>query len=86
MMIKRYYEDECLTSQDGERPYTIYVLLSIHKTWITKKGHHREKWERNVMTVTGRTKSEAQRKLVKRIQNRKLEPFDAVHVEPEQIC
>jgi hypothetical protein len=66
--IKRYYENECLASEEGSRPYTFYVLIRVHKTWMTKKGVHREKWKQKLMTVTGRTKSEAERKLVKKIQ------------------
>jgi hypothetical protein len=86
MIIKRYIELECLASQDDERPYTFYVLIRVHKTWMTKKGDHREKWERTVMTVTGRTKSEAEKKLAKRIQKRRLEPFPVIEVKPEEIC
>jgi len=86
MIVKRYFEEDCLTSFPGERPHVIYVLLRVYKTWETKKkGLKREKWEQKLMVVTGRTPMEAARKLKDKIERKELLPFSVAGSEADEL-
>jgi hypothetical protein len=37
MIVKRYFEEDCLTSSPGKGLFEIYFLLRIYKTWVTEK-------------------------------------------------
>jgi hypothetical protein len=73
--VKRYYEEECLSSSDGEEPFNFYILVRILKTWTTESGEIKETWKRTSWSVSGKTEEDAKRKLVDFIKKKGLEPY-----------
>jgi hypothetical protein len=61
MQTTYYYEDGCL-AEEHNGWYTIYVLYRVHKVMKTKCT-----WERKVTYISGRTKEEAEQKLIRMI-------------------